>query len=206
MQWKIVTKQQQQTAQWAGGTTTQLYIHPQNAVYGDRQFQFRVSSAVVELESSEFTALPGFQRHIMPLEGEMKLVHTDQHTAELAPFQVDQFSGSWHTRSFGRCVDFNLMHQEGWQGSLSSQPLPGTAHCPSGSFTGLYALSCSKITLRQGDLPPTTISLNKGDFLAVYTEADDLSVEITMAVAEQPAAPMILATCTPAGEKGPPEN
>ena len=43
---------------WSGGTTTQVGIAPAGAVYASRDFMWRVSSATVDLEVSDFTALP----------------------------------------------------------------------------------------------------------------------------------------------------
>ena len=50
---------------WAGGTTTQVYISPENSVFTERKFDFRISSAVVAIEESDFTPFPGFSRIIL---------------------------------------------------------------------------------------------------------------------------------------------
>ena len=50
------------TSTWSGGTTTQLAIAPEGAVYAERSFLWRVSSATVELETSDFTPLPDYNR------------------------------------------------------------------------------------------------------------------------------------------------
>ena len=42
------------TTQWSGGATTQLAIAPKGAVYADRDFLWRLSSATVELDESDF--------------------------------------------------------------------------------------------------------------------------------------------------------
>jgi hypothetical protein len=56
---------------WSGGTTTQIGIAPQGAVYADRNFMWRISSATVDLEVSDFTPLPDYDRLIATLEGEI---------------------------------------------------------------------------------------------------------------------------------------
>ena len=43
---------------WSDGTTTQLLIAPEGAHYAARDFLWRVSSATVELDESDFTPLP----------------------------------------------------------------------------------------------------------------------------------------------------
>ena len=52
MEWKLLTQADQVTTTWSGGTTTQLAIAPEGAVYADRDFLWRLSSAKVELEHS----------------------------------------------------------------------------------------------------------------------------------------------------------
>lgn len=49
MEWKLLTKEDYVTTTWSGGTTTQLAIAPEGAVYADRDFLWRLSSAGVEL-------------------------------------------------------------------------------------------------------------------------------------------------------------
>ena len=47
---------------WSGGSTTELFIWPEGADYGKREFTLRVSSARVDLEESDFTPLQGAWR------------------------------------------------------------------------------------------------------------------------------------------------
>lgn len=98
---------------WSGGTTTQLAIWPQEAKYADRDFLWRVSSAAVELEESDFTPLPDYERLIAPLEGEIVLRHDGGAPIRLRPYEVHAFSGASVTHCTGRCRDFNLMLRRG---------------------------------------------------------------------------------------------
>ncbi|PJB57321.1 MAG: hypothetical protein CO098_11920, partial [Bacteroidetes bacterium CG_4_9_14_3_um_filter_41_19] len=97
---------------WSGGTTTQLYIFPPDASYQKRNFIFRLSTARVEMEKSEFTSLPGVTRKIMILDGEIRINHQNHYAKNLRKFDVDTFEGDWKTTSVGRCTDFNLMTTE----------------------------------------------------------------------------------------------
>ncbi len=105
---------------WSGGTTTQLFIYPLEAEYKKRDFLFRISTATVEVETSQFTMLPGVSRKLMVLDGKMKLVHENQYTQQLAKFEVDSFNGDWNTTSYGKCKDFNLMTTGKTNGELSA--------------------------------------------------------------------------------------
>lgn len=97
------------TTDWSGGTTTQVAIGPENAVYADRAFAWRISSARVELEESDFTALPDYDRYISVLSGEMRLWHNGGSELVLSPCSIHSFDGGWATHSVGKCTDFNLM-------------------------------------------------------------------------------------------------
>lgn len=97
------------TTNWSGGKTSELFIYPAASNFKRSDFLLRISIATVEVESSEFTALPDVHRTLMVLEGKLKLEHENQHTCELAPFEQDQFSGSWKTKSWGKVIDFNVM-------------------------------------------------------------------------------------------------
>jgi len=112
-------------SQWSGGTTTQIAIAPEHARYADRDFLWRVSSASVDLEESDFTALPDYDRWISTLHGTMTLSHNGEAPITLSPYQVHAFDGGANTHSWGRCTDFNLMLRKGQaQGSIRSLHLP----------------------------------------------------------------------------------
>ncbi len=110
---KKLTSADYRISAWSGGTTTQLAIIPENAVYADRDFLWRVSSATVDLEESDFTPLPDYDRLIATLEGEIVLTHNGGEPLRLRPLEVHAFSGADATHSVGRCRDFNLMLRRG---------------------------------------------------------------------------------------------
>lgn len=121
---EIRRKEAQKTANWSGGQTTEIYIYPEGSDYKERDFLFRLSTATVEVSSSEFTPLPGVNRTLMVLEGEMELIHEGYHRCTLLPLQKDIFQGGWKTRSIGECIDFNLMCREKTSGDLNGMVLP----------------------------------------------------------------------------------
>lgn len=113
MEWKLLTKDDYVTTNWSGGTTTQLAIAPEGAVYADRDFFWRLSSATVELERSDFTPLPDYDRLLAVLEGEIRLKIGPDEPFALASGRVAAFDGGVPVESRGRCVDFNLMVRKG---------------------------------------------------------------------------------------------
>lgn len=145
---------------WSGGTTTQLAIFPPEAVYARRDFLWRISSAAVELEESDFTALPDYERLISTLAGEIVLSHNGGPELRLEPFRVHAFSGADATHSRGRCTDFNLMLRRGRAaGSMEALRLketpvslsvgPGTA-VPPPPFDETLLLYCVEGTASVG--------------------------------------------------------
>jgi len=106
------------TTLWSGGSTTELFIFPPESNFKERNFLFRISTATVETESSVFTPLENYTRTLMVLNGQMKLAHENAHTILLKPYETDVFDGSWNTKSFGKCTDFNLMCKAPFYGNL----------------------------------------------------------------------------------------
>ncbi|WP_312701872.1 HutD family protein [Sedimentibacter sp.] len=117
---RLITEDEYITTAWSGGKTTQLFIYPEEADYSRRNFKFRLSSATVESEKSEFTKLEGVYRFITPLDGRLKLTHDHIQYIDLKPFEVYEFDGNKDTVSFGKVRDFNLMLRSGAEGKLDS--------------------------------------------------------------------------------------
>ncbi len=115
---KKISEKEKVVSVWSGGTTSQLYISPENSVFADRNFDFRISSAVIEVEESDFTPMPGFSRILMVLEGELEIFHEGHYSKVLKQFEIDEFSGDWKTSSKGKVVDFNLIMGEGISGEM----------------------------------------------------------------------------------------
>ena len=120
MEWKLLTRKDYVTTNWSGGTTTQLAIAPEGAVYADRDFLWRLSSATVELEHSDFTPLPDYHRFLAILNGEIRLKIDSGDPFPLVPGHVVEFDGGVPVESWEKCVDFNLMVRKGKaQGAVS---------------------------------------------------------------------------------------
>src|SRR6187549_3528868 len=120
------TSDSRTTINWASGTSTEIFIHPANGSFAERNFLFRISTATVEAEESTFTFFEGITRHLMILKGELELIHEGRYTKQINPYDQDVFSGEWPTRSRGKVTDFNLMLKGGAGGSLTHHAIePG---------------------------------------------------------------------------------
>lgn len=169
---------------WTGGKTTQLWIFPPGSAYVNRDFDLRLSSATVEAEESEFTALPGFHRKLMILEGEITIVHEHQYIKNLKVLESDSFSGSWKTRSLGRCVDFNVMTSDNYISKIEGFNLnSGERKWLHSSKDGLFLF----VYLHFGDArllfaEGQELALHEGDLIEIKDleslEKEDLPFEI----------------------------
>ncbi len=171
---ELIRKSQQNCATWSGGTTTQLFIYPRNETYSGLNFDFRISTATVEVETSMFTQLPGIRRTLMVLEGIMELHHEHHHTKRLQKFDIDQFMGDWNTCSIGKCTDLNLMCRGISTGQMSGFTLVTNTNqtypIPQNSMSFLYCVS-GQISI---STHPTSVESNNftetittGDFLVI---------------------------------------
>ena len=106
------------TSRWSGGQTRELAIYPARSRYLDRNFIWRLSSATVETEESDFSKLPDYDRVLMVLDGEVVLSYEGQRVARLKELEQDRFDGAWRTKSFGKITDFNLMVRKGNEGYI----------------------------------------------------------------------------------------
>lgn len=123
MEYKVYQQQDMSVSNWTGGTTKELSIYPKAAKYLDRNFIWRLSSATIETEESDFSKLPDYNRVLVVLEGDVVLAHQDERVARLKQYEQDRFDGAFKTKSFGKITDYNLMTLKGNEGFLTCIPL-----------------------------------------------------------------------------------
>lgn len=118
MMWQKIDASMFQQTQWAGGTTTQMAIWPEDGDYSRREFAYRISHASVDVASSTFTPLEGVSRYLTITEGELELRHDGGEWSKLLPFEVYEFDGGLHTEAVGLVKDFNLMTKGSAKGQM----------------------------------------------------------------------------------------
>ncbi|GAB6982921.1 HutD/Ves family protein [Prevotella dentasini] len=111
---EIIRKQDYRVNDWSGGTTRELFIHPAGSTLAARDFDIRISSAVIQQTESRFSDFSGFTRYIMPLKGDMRLTVGGE-TIRLQPHRLFRFSGSDEVKSENTpgAVDFNVIVRSG---------------------------------------------------------------------------------------------
>ncbi len=168
MKIQVFTSEDFKTANWSGGTTTELFIYPLDSAFGNRNFKFRLSTAKVDIENSKFTPLQGISRKLMVLDGQIQLTHENHHTSRLNKFDLDEFEGAWNTLCKGTCVDFNLMTQGHTKGNINALCLESgqvSHHSINDNIDWFFIYTYrGKINCAIKD---TTYDLNKGDLLMV---------------------------------------
>lgn len=184
---EILKENQHKTSKWSGGTTTELYIYPENSLYDKRNFKWRLSSAKVEMECSTFTSLEGIFRHIMVIEGELLLEHEGHYKVALKAFEQDSFNGEWATTSFGEVTDFNLMLAQGYTGTLESIFLNSDEikdillHSKTKEYENFHIIS-EALYIAQGNIEIDNgligkADLKRGDLAVVTRTGEDITSE-----------------------------
>lgn len=170
MKSRIIRKENFTPKPWSGGTTTELYIYPENAIFKDLNFDFRISIATVEIDKSIFTSLPGVSRTLMVLEGSALLEHKQHHSNNLSEFEQDKFEGGWNTICTGVLKDFNLMTTKDTKGTVEHlrKSKGERLNVNTSSNTEMYYVYHGEIEF-QND------ALNTGDLLILHPEIGDLS-------------------------------
>lgn len=159
-----LTEKDYKIGKWSGGTTTELFIYPQGADYAARQFAFRISSAAVDLEESDFTLLEGVVRYITPLSGGFTLTHPGQAAVQMAPMDPPyRFSGEIPTHCMGKATDFNLM----LKGVAGSMEICGGDLALAPGFYSFYATEDRAFVL-EGQ----SWEMKAGELLVVFADAE----------------------------------
>ena len=104
----FIPKKKVSVSQWTGGQTREYCIYPPEAIYGNRNFDFRISSASIECIPSEFTKFQGYHRYLAMLDGKLELTVNGVDT-RYANHQLFAFKSTDNITSYTQGNDFNLM-------------------------------------------------------------------------------------------------
>ena len=111
--YRIIRKNEAKKTAWSGGTVSELYIYPENADFRNRDFIFRISTATVDVEKSDFTLFEDYSRIIKTLDNELLLTHNDNEKVALSKYQPHVFYGGDKTTSSGKVNDHNFIMKRG---------------------------------------------------------------------------------------------
>lgn len=129
---------------WSGGKTTEIFLSPSFGDFQQRKFDYRISTASVSQQESEFSMFKGFQRIIMSLDAPLELTHKKYEeikTVHLKPLESWHFSGSDETISIGKCQDFNVIYNAKYQATMTVVKVPEKRVIPNDMTIFYYALA-----------------------------------------------------------------
>ena len=112
---EIICKENFKTNEWAGGITREVCILPaEGSSLQDRNFDLRVSSAVIHVTESMFSDFTGFTRLILCLDGDITLC-VDGQAVTLSGECLFEFDGAAHVTSVNSpgAVDLNVIYKQG---------------------------------------------------------------------------------------------
>ena len=177
-----------QVSDWSGGKTKQLYLSPPTGHYSKRDFDYRLSTATVELAESQFSDLSGFHRILMSLDHTLHLLNASrQEETVLAPFTPYVFEGSDSITSRGTCTDFNLIYSDHYQGQMLAIS-DGQELSQDEAIQFIYALSDLRVT--GTDLP--SLNLETGQLLIVEKETQETELQIMFSSNQPTGAPLAI--------------
>lgn len=96
---KKITFKDYKDTKWSGGLTSEIFIYPENASVGERNFSIRVSTATTEVEESTFSDYSSYTRYISTFDNPLKLLVNGEER-NLKPFEIFKFSGEDKVKSF----------------------------------------------------------------------------------------------------------
>lgn len=181
MKKQIISQSSYKVSKWSGGETTEVFLYPPEGHYALNEFDYRVSTAKVELEESTFSSLPGYKRIIMSLDNPLELHHRGKEglrKIKLAPYQINYFSGDDTTKSFGKCTDFNLIYSPKIGGEMKTKQSNEKINLKKGVTYILYALEVVEVIFHEST---ESVCLEMGTSLVIDEIEEDSIVSIQSA-------------------------
>jgi len=163
----IQTEDHQKTIKWDGGETKELYIYPEDAIYQEERFDFRIAVSSGGLERSNLRKFEGYKRQIMLLDGEICLTHKEQHSITLGAYEQDVGLGGWDTICEGCGREISLLTNEAFSGKMELHSKGAQVEKTNGEFVSFYCLKDGvKINLKNGTHTYKE-ECAKGDYLII---------------------------------------
>lgn len=107
----LYPKKNSKASIWSGGLTYEYMIYPKTANYADRDFVFRISSATIEKEPSEFTKFKGFHRYLVMLDNCLD-IEINKEKKMYEKYEIMEFNSDDEVTSYTKGIDFNWMVSE----------------------------------------------------------------------------------------------
>jgi environmental stress-induced protein Ves len=159
---------------WSGGTSTQLVIYPSESDLLKQNFEFRISTASIDVEESQFTQFFLHKRIICSLLNPITLIHSDIQPFCLTPLVPYSFDGGMTTKCVGKTIDFNVIFNDSWDASIKVYQIDSMIDMA-------YIQSYSDLTYFfqvQGESFINAILLEESELLLFKEMPDDFNLKI----------------------------
>jgi environmental stress-induced protein Ves len=159
---------------WSGGTSTQLVIYPSESDLLKQNFEFRISTASIDVEESQFTQFFLHKRIICSLLNPITLIHSDIQPFCLTPLVPYSFDGGMTTKCVGKTIDFNVIFNDSWDASIKVYQIDSMIDMA-------YIQSYSDLTYFfqvQGESFINAILLEESELLLFKEIPDDFNLKI----------------------------
>jgi len=93
---------------WDGGETFEYYIYPENTLYANRDFLFRISAATINKVPSTFTKFNNYQRFLVMLDNDLN-INNNGKEERYTQNDIFKFDSNSDVTSYTKGNDFNLM-------------------------------------------------------------------------------------------------
>lgn len=168
---EFIAKESVTASQWTGGQTREYSIYPKVALYGDRNFDFRISSATIEAIPSEFTKFEGYHRYLAMLDGPLQLT-INEIDKQYENHELFAFKSTDSITSYTQGTDFNLMlHNRIIDEVVEVRNHPFKTHQP---FILLFALEAGAVVINEKSL-----TMQPWDAILITNE-EQLAVEVIL--------------------------
>ena len=108
----LLPKEDSKLSIWSGGLTYEYMIYPKTANYTDRDFVFRISSATIEKEPSEFTKFKGYYRYLAAMLDNSLHIEVNAAKKVYEKYEIMEFNSDEEVPSYSKGTDFNWMVSE----------------------------------------------------------------------------------------------
>jgi environmental stress-induced protein Ves len=108
---QLLAKKSSKASIWSGGLTYEYMIYPKTAIYADRDFVFRISSATIEQTPSVFTKFKGYHRYLVMLDNDLD-VEVNKEKKAYKRYEMVEFNSDDDVTSYTKGTDFNWMVSE----------------------------------------------------------------------------------------------
>lgn len=150
MDYKVYKEEDFNIENKPAGQVKELAAFPEHAACQQQDVTWKISSQSISGEEAQLDRIPGYDRVLMVLSGDVVLAYEGQRVARLSALEQDRFDGGFSTKSFGRIKSYDLTVKKGNAGYLDVLKLSNEKEIPELEDTEEYAHICQTFYCYEG--------------------------------------------------------